>query len=153
MPSFSQTHSTTIDAAPATIHALIDDFRQWTRWSPWEGVDPDLQRTYSGAESGPGAVYDWTGNAQAGTGRMTIVSSTPEAVTVDLEFIKPFKARNTVVFALIPAGETTKVDWTMSGTRGPLMALAGKLFFDKAIGKDFDKGLASLKAEAEGSAA
>jgi hypothetical protein len=25
----------------------------------------------------------------------------------------------------------------------------GKLFFDKAIGSDFDKGLASLKREAE----
>ena len=29
------------------------------------------------------------------------------------------------------------------------MSLMGKLFFDKAIGGDFDKGLAALKQEAE----
>jgi hypothetical protein len=37
----------------------------------------------------------------------------------------------------------------MTGKRNPVMALAGKLFFDKTIAKDFDRGLASLKAAAE----
>jgi hypothetical protein len=30
------------------------------------------------------------------------------------------------------------------------MSLMGKLYFDKSIGKDFEKGLASLKSAAEG---
>ena len=46
---------------------------QWTRWSPWEDVDPDLHRAYSGAEEGVGAVYAWSGNRKAGAGRMEII--------------------------------------------------------------------------------
>lgn len=147
MPAFSQTHETTIAAPAATVHALIADFHEWLRWSPWEGLDPDLQRTYEGA--GVGATYAWSGNKQAGEGRMTFTSITPERVVVDLAFLKPFKAHNVVTFDLTPAGDGTRVAWTMSGRRTLLFAVLGKLFFDKAIAKDFRKGLASLKAAAE----
>ena len=37
----------------------------------------------------------------------------------------------------------------MSGTRGIALAILGKLFFDGMVGKDFEKGLAKLKAVAE----
>lgn len=147
MPAFSQTHETTIAAPPATVLALIDDFRQWVTWSPWEGLDPDLSRTYDGV--GVGATYSWSGNKQAGEGRMTLTSVTPSQVVVDLEFLKPFKAQNVVTFDLTPVGDGTRVAWTMSGRRNLLFAVMGALFFDKAIAKDFQKGLASLKAAAE----
>lgn len=150
MPSFSQTHETTIAASPAAVHALVADFHDWVRWSPWEGLDADLQRTYEG--SGVGATYSWAGNKQAGQGRMQFTAITPERIEVDLEFLKPFKARNDIAFDFTPIDQGTRVAWTMSGQRNPLMAVLGKLFFDKAIGKDFDKGLAALKAEAEAQA-
>lgn len=54
------------------------------------------------------------------------------------------------ITASTPDAGGTRVTWTMSGQRNPLMAVAGALFFDKAIGKDFDRGLAALKREAEG---
>lgn len=147
MPAFSHTYETTVAAPPEVVHALIGDFHEWVKWSPWEGLDPDLQRTYDGA--GVGARYAWSGNNKAGQGSMTFTSITPERVTVDLEFLKPFKARNEVVFDLTPAGSGTHVAWTMRGERNAAFAVMGKLFFDKAIGKDFTKGLASLKAAAE----
>jgi hypothetical protein len=147
MPAFSQTHETTV-AAPATaVHALIDDFHEWPRWSPWEELDPAMRRTYDGA--GVGSSYAWAGNKRAGEGRMTMRSITPEQVVVDLEFLKPFKARNVVTFDLAHAGEGTRVAWTMSGQRNVAFAVLGRLFFDKAIAKDFTRGLASLKAAAE----
>lgn len=147
MPAFAQTYETTVDAAPEVVHALIDDFHEWVKWSPWEGLDPDLQRTYDG--TGVGARYAWSGNNKAGQGSMTFTAITPERVTVDLEFLKPFKARNEVVFDLTPAGAGTHVAWTMRGERNAAFALMGRLFFDKAIGKDFTRGLAALKAAAE----
>ena len=147
MPAFSQTHETTIAASPATVHALIDDFHRWIDWSPWEGLDPDLRRTYDG--DGVGATYSWAGNKKAGEGRMTVTSITDAQVVVDLEFLKPFKAQNVVTLDLTPAGDRTRVAWTMSGERNLAFAVMGRLFFDKAIGKDFEKGLASLKAAAE----
>lgn len=149
MAGFSLSRSTRVQADVATVHALIDDFREWPKWSPWEGVDPELRRDYSGPDHGVGSTYHWSGNKKAGEGEMQIKESTPTSVVVDLEFLKPFKATNVTTFSLVPAGDATEVTWTMTGTRGALMSLMGKLFFDKAIGRDFEKGLAALKQSAE----
>ena len=149
MAGFSLSRSTRVQADVATVHALIDDFREWPKWSPWEGVDPELRRDYSGPDHGVGSTYHWSGNKKAGEGEMQIKESTPTSVVVDLEFLKPFKATNVTTFSLVPAGDATEVTWTMTGTRSALMSLMGKLFFDKAIGRDFEKGLAALKQSAE----
>ena len=149
MADFSLSRSTRIQADPARVHALVDDFREWRKWSPWEGLDPELSREYSGPDHGVGSTYHWSGNKKAGEGEMRITESTPTAVVVDLQFLKPFKASNVTTFALTPVGDATEVSWTMTGTRSAIMGLMGKAFFDKAIGADFEKGLASLKQEAE----
>ena len=62
------------------MHALINDFHEWTAWSPWEGLDPDLQRTYSGPDAGVGAHYAWQGNRKAGEGTMEITGSAPDRI-------------------------------------------------------------------------
>lgn len=149
MGSFELSRSTTTTASAPTVLALIEDFHRWVDWSPWEGLDPQMERTYSGAESGVGSHYAWSGNAKAGQGSMEITAVTPESVAVSLTFLKPFKARNRIDFRVVPEGAVTRITWTMTGQRNVLMQLLGKLFFDKAIGKDFDRGLAQLKATAE----
>ncbi|SEB28611.1 Polyketide cyclase / dehydrase and lipid transport [Nocardioides exalbidus] len=149
MADFSLSRSTRIAAEPAGVHALLDDFREWQKWSPWEGVDPDLHREYTGPDRGVGATYRWSGNKKAGEGEMRITDSSPGAVVVDLVFLKPFKATNVTTFRLVPASEATEVTWTMTGERSAIMSVMGKLFFDKAIGGDFEKGLAALKQQAE----
>ena len=150
MPDFEVVRSTTIAADPARIHALIDDFHEWPAWSPWEEVDPDMERTYSGAEKGAGAEYAWAGDRKAGVGSMRIVSSTPERIELVLAFERPMKATNTVVFELVPAGGSTQVTWRMSGTTTGLFGVVSRIFsMDKMVGKDFEKGLAKLKAAAE----
>ena len=65
---FAITRSLVMDTTPERLHELVDDFRQWRGWSPWEDLDPDLERTYSGPESGVGARYTWKGNRRAGAG-------------------------------------------------------------------------------------
>lgn len=149
MSRFTLTRATTMRTSPHRVHDLIEDFRQWRSWSPWEEVDPDLRREYTGPDRGVGARYAWAGNSKAGVGHMEITGSTPERIDIDLVFEKPFKARNDTVFTLEPQGEMTRVSWTMTGDRNPVMALMGRLYFDKAIAKDFDRGLASLRFEAE----
>jgi hypothetical protein len=149
MADFSLSRSTRVEAPAGRVHALLDDFREWQKWSPWEGLDDNMSREYSGPDHGVGSTYRWSGNKKAGEGEMTITGSTPTSVVVDLVFLKPFKATNVTRFDLVPVGESTEVTWTMTGTRNALMSVAGKLFFDKAIGKDFDRGLAGLKTRAE----
>ena len=149
MADFSLSRHTRVQAPPERVHALIDDFHEWQKWSPWEGLDPDLDRQFSGPDHGVGSRYRWAGNRKAGEGEMTIIESTPTSVAVDLVFLKPFKATNVTRFDLVLAGDATDVTWTMTGSRNAVMSVAGKLFFDKAIAKDFDRGLAGLKTQAE----
>jgi len=151
MADFEVVRSTTIAAPRERVHGLIDDFHAWRAWSPWEDVDPALRREYSGPESGVGARYAWEGNRKAGKGDMEIVGSAPERVDVRLTFEKPWKATNAVTFALEPAGDgATRVDWRMSGTTSGVAALFGRIVsMDRMVGKDFEKGLARLKATAE----
>lgn len=150
MADFAMTRSATINAPADRIRSHLNDFRDWQKWSPWEGVDPDLRRTYTGPEQGVGSHYGWAGNSKAGEGSMEIIGSSPSQVQIALKFLKPFKASNVITFDLVQAGAgATRVDWTMSGNRGLFMTLAGKLFFDKSVGKDFDRGLAQLKSASE----
>ncbi len=130
------------------MHPLVADLHAWTKWSPWEGLDADLKRTYSGSERGVGARYAWAGK-KSGGGSMHVTGATADRIDLDPDFVKPFKAHNKVVFRIEPEGNATRVTWTMSGTRNALLAVMGKLFFDSMIVKDFDKGLAKLKAAAE----
>lgn len=69
--TFRVERSATINASPAEVFAYVNDFRRWTAWSPWEGLDPNLQRTYSDNSSGKGASYSWSGNNKAGQGSMS----------------------------------------------------------------------------------
>jgi uncharacterized protein YndB with AHSA1/START domain len=134
-------------AAPAdVVFAMITDFHQWAEWSPWEKMDATMKKTYSGAPSGPGSVYEWTGNDKVGQGRMTILAVKPnEQVSIKLEFIKPWTATNQVAFDLKPASDKTKVSWSMDGQHD-FMGKAFSMFMDmdKMVGGDFEKGLAKL---------
>jgi hypothetical protein len=139
-------------AAPADrVYAEIADFRNWPHWSPWEDVDPALERTYSGSESGVGAVYAWSGNRRAGRGRMEILeANAPSHVRIDLVFEKPFKARNDTAFTIAPSGSGAQVTWTMTGRRTLATKVIG-IFrsMDSFLGPDFERGLAQLKATVE----
>ena len=85
MADFSLSRSTRIQAAPSRVHPLLDDFREWQKWSPWEGLDPDLKRDFSGPDHGVGSTYRWSGNKKAGEGEMRMTASSPVAVAVDLD--------------------------------------------------------------------
>jgi hypothetical protein len=153
--TYTVERSATVDAPPERIYSQIADFRNWTNWSPWEDVDPQLRRTYSGAESGVGAVYGWSGNRKAGQGRMEIIDATePAKVQIDLVFEKPWKARSDTVFAIEPAGSGSRVTWTMTGQKTFMTKVMGIFSsMDKMIGPDFEKGLARLKSVTEKPAA
>jgi hypothetical protein len=73
--TFSVRRSTTVRALPEKIFPLINDFHRWGSWSPYEYKDPAMKRSYSGAESGKGAVYAWDGNNNVGSGRMEILDT------------------------------------------------------------------------------
>jgi uncharacterized protein YndB with AHSA1/START domain len=149
--TYTVERSTTIAAPPSRVYEEVVDFHNWTKWSPWEDLDPALKRDYSGTESGAGAVYAWSGNRKAGQGRMTITEATaPSRVRIDVLFEKPFKARNDTLLAIQPDGEGSRVTWTMTGKKTLVTRVMG-IFksMDSLIGPDFEKGLARLKTTTE----
>lgn len=143
--------STEIHAPAERVFTLLEDFHRWQEWSPWEELDPQLERKYSGATSGVGAIYDWSGNKKIGAGRMEILeTSGAHQLAISLEFYRPMRAHNSVHFVLLPQEHCTQVRWSMEGNQpfmGKLMGLVCDM--DKMVGKDFEKGLSKLKALSE----
>lgn len=151
--SFTVRRSAVMQAPAERIFPWINNFQQWTKWSPWENRDPALKRTYSGSDSGKGAVYAWDGNKNVGSGRMEILdASSPSKIVIKLDFFKPFEAHNTAEFTFAPERDASATDviWIMRG-RSSFMSKVMQVFmnFDAMIGRDFEVGLANLKKLAE----
>ena len=143
--------ATSIKAPADRIFPMINDFRQWRTWSPYENKDPAMNRTYEGTENGKGAVYAWDGNNNVGSGRMEILeTAVPSKITIKLDFFKPFEGHNTAEFTMLPQGDVTNLTWTMSGP-AVFMSKLMQVFMnlDHMIGRDFEVGLANLKKLAE----
>ncbi|MBS0364140.1 MAG: SRPBCC family protein [Proteobacteria bacterium] len=148
--SFRIARSIHIDAPASEIYPHIDDFRAWSGWSPFEKMDPDLQKTYAGAARGVGAQYAWAGR-KAGSGSMEITeAAAPSKVVIDLKFTKPFKANNVAEFTVEPDGSGSKVTWAMSGPHTFMSKLMHAVFpMEKMVGPQFDDGLRMLKGLSE----
>ncbi|MBM9499183.1 SRPBCC family protein [Leptospira sp. 201903071] len=149
---FRYQRSISIQAPPEKVFPLINDFRTWAKWSPWENVDPSMKKTYSGPANGVGTIYEWDGNKNIGKGRMEITNSnSPSKITIQLDFIAPFEAHNTAEFTLDKKGDSTQVTWVMFGKNQFISKVMGLfLNMDEMIGKQFETGLNNLKTIGEG---
>ena len=135
--TFRVERKVSIKAPPEKIYALIEDLHAWGAWSPYEKKDPAMQRTFSGAASGKGAIYEWDGNKNVGKGRMEITdTSPPSKIVIKLDFIRPFEGHNIAEFTLEPQGDATNVTWAMHGP-APFISKLMQVFInmDAMIGK------------------
>jgi uncharacterized protein YndB with AHSA1/START domain len=149
--TFRVQRTASIKAPPEKIFPLINDFKEWPVWSPYEKKDPAMKRSYGAVTAGKGATYGWQGDKNVGQGSMAILEAAPPSkVVIKLDFLKPFEAHNTGEFILEPKGDTTSVTWAIYGP-APYMSKVISTFvdMDNMIGKDFEQGLASLKAAVE----
>ena len=149
--TFRVQRSASIRASADKIHPLISDMRRFNTWNPYNKKDPNVKGSYRGPSSGPGAGYDFEGNKDVGKGSIQIVEPvTPTRVSMKLDMIEPFEGHNRVEFTLAPRGDSTEVTWAIHGP-SPFMAKLMGIFFDmdRMIGRDFEAGLADLKAAAE----
>lgn len=149
--TFRVQRAVVVNAGADKIFPLIDDFRQWALWSPYENKDPMMKRTFGATTKGRGATYAWDGNGEVGAGDMTIIDSAPASrVAIKLNMVKPISASNDVSFTLQPQGDATQVTWSMQGP-APFISKVMQVFvnMDKMVGGDFEVGLAKLKSAAE----
>jgi len=149
--TFHVQRSINIQAPPEKIFGVLNDFHQSASWSPYEKKDPAMKRAFSGPESGKGAVYQFEGNKEVGKGRLTITDTTPPSkVVLALDMDEPFEGHNIVEYTLDANAGSTNVTWAIHGQQ-PYIGKVMSLFIDcdKMIGKDFEVGLANLKALSE----
>ena len=138
-----------IDTHPATVFALVNDFRRYSDWSPWVQTDSNARISYSGSERGEGAIMTWDG-AIIGSGSQRIVTSQPhELVEIVMNPGESGEARSW--FRLGPGVGTTQVVWGFETDHG--MNIVGRYFasmLSGVVARDFQNGLVNLKALAEG---
>lgn len=149
--TYRVTRSVVIVAPAPAIFPDVNDLHRWRDWSPYEKVDPAMQRAFEGPASGVGAVYSWAGNNDVGSGKMTIVESrASELIRIKLEFFKPMAGQGEAVFTFVPEAGATRVTWEMRGDKNYLSKVICMFMnMDKMIGGQFEEGLAALKAQAE----
>jgi len=149
--TFRIERSALISAPAEAVFGLVNDFHKWPQWSPWEKLDPNMTRTFSGANAGVGAVYSWSGNSKAGEGSMRIKDSNPsQRIALDLDFVRPFKASNVSEFTFTPSAGGVQVTWVLTGVNTiPSKAFSLVANMDKLVGKDFEQGLGNLKSVSE----
>ena len=138
--------SATIEAPPEKVFTTLNSFKQFNEWSPWAEIDPDAKYTYAGPASGVGARMNWVGNASVGSGSQEILESVPDTRIVNALDFGGSKAKATYV--LSPEGEGTRITWSLDSEHGynPINRWFGALALDKMIGRDYENGLAKLKA-------
>lgn len=149
--NFRVERSTMIKAPPERVFALINDFHNFSVWSPWERLDPDMTRSITGSATGKGAIYEWSGNLKAGAGRMEILESTSSSrVRMRLDFARRIFSTNTAEYTLAAHGDSTKVTWVMYGP-SPFLSKVVQVYrtMDEMIGDDLAKGLVAMKTAAE----
>jgi uncharacterized protein YndB with AHSA1/START domain len=149
---FAVSRTAKIAAPPQDVFGHVNNLKKWDAWSPWAKLDPNAKVAFEGPEAGKGAAFSWSGNEQIGVGRMTVAESRPaELVALDVAFTEPMEGKSTSEFAFKPDGNQTEVTWTMRGHNN----FVGKAFClimngEKMMGGEMEKGLANLKAVAEG---
>ena len=148
--SFRVQRTASIKAPPDKIFPLINDFKAWSVWSPYEKKDLSMKKSFGAVTAGKGATYAWEGDKNVGQGSMEMLESSPQKVLIKLDFAKPFEAHNMAEFILVPKGDTTDVTWAIYGPSPYMSKVIGTFMnLDNMIGRDFEKGLADLKATTE----
>jgi uncharacterized protein YndB with AHSA1/START domain len=149
--TFRVERTAAIKAPPEKIFPFLNDFHKGQEWSPYEKKDPAMKRTYSGAPSGKGSVYEFEGNRNVGAGRLEIIdAAAPSRVVIILDMRKPFEGRKTIEYTLEQKGDRTNFTWAVHGPLtypGKVMCLFVNM--DRMMGRDFEAGIASLTALAE----
>jgi uncharacterized protein YndB with AHSA1/START domain len=151
---FRVERSATLSPSPAALFEQVNNHHKFAVWNPFMKLDPNVRNTYSGPESGVGAVCSWEGNNDVGAGSCTIIESQPgELVRCRMDWKRPMEGTATVDFTFKPEGGKTVVTWAMYG-KNNLMGRVMSVFMncDKICGPQFEKGLADLGTVAASSA-
>lgn len=133
-----------IESPAEKVYNIVSDFNHWTAWSPWLIMEPEAKVEV--AEDAK--FYRWEGK-RVGSGQMKITDEKEnKELTIDLNFLKPWKSYAKVKFEIEPKGEKTELTWYMDSSL-PFFMFWMKKQMEAFVGNDYERGLALLKDYAE----
>ena len=138
--------TTVIKAAPEIVFGQINILKNWEQWSPWHKIDPKMKLEYNEIPSGKGASYSWkSDDKNVGNGKLTITRIVPyDTIDVEMNFME--QGVSFGGYYLKKVDSTVHLTWWMKADMGnnPIGRWMG-LFMNRLVGKDFEKGLDSIK--------
>ncbi len=146
--NYDVSRSIEINRPKSVVFDYLKSLKRQDEWSPWGKRDPNMVRDFKGTDGEVGAISRWKGNKEVGEGEQEITNIVEgERIESELRFLKPFKSTSEAYIATKEVEkEMTKVVWGFSGkNQFPMSIMMLFMNMDKAIGKDFEEGLASLK--------
>jgi len=130
------------------VYDYLKFIRNQDEWSPWKKKDPDMKQEQEGIDGEIGFIVKWFGNKEVGEGEQEIKHlAENESILTELRFIKPWKSQSDGYFKMEEREDgQTKLTWGFAGrNKFPFHIMMIFFNMEKAVGKDFDEGLASLK--------
>jgi len=147
--SYRVERSAVIAATPDVVWPYTSSLKKYQEWSPWAKKDTNMVLEYTGTDGTVGSGLKWEGNKDVDKGEQTLTSLVPgKSSETQLKFYMPWGVgESTSYMNLEPVPEGTKMTWGIKGDND----FIGKIFdslmnMDKAMGKDFEEGLANLQA-------
>jgi effector-binding domain-containing protein len=141
-----------IKTPKSLIYNYARYFKNFSEWSPWQVLDPNMTITIGGTDGMPGATYNWKGNKKIGAGTQTITAITPDQITTNIDLEHTFDGVATMSFE--DKGGSTWVKWSYDLTIDfPWNGFAMLTDVDAFVGVDFQRGLENLKKVCEEKAA
>ncbi len=148
--SYHIERSIAIDAPKNLVYDQIRLFKNFHDWSPWSKLDTTMILTYSGTDGEVGATYSWKGNDDAGEGKQTIKTLSPDRIELLMEIVKPLEISIPAYFNVTGDAEKTNVTWAIE-LQLPFPSNVWAMFtdIDNAMGTDYAHGLGFLKRRCE----
>ncbi len=142
--------SAIVRAEQAEVFALVSDYRQFNRWSPWAERDPETEYEFSGPATGMGAKMSWRSeDPNVGNGAQEIVEIQPDTMVRSKLTFEGFDTPSYATFALEPTDDGTQVTWSFDANMDTMVGRYMGLMMDKWVGADYERGLVRLKELAD----
>lgn len=138
-----------INRSVSDVFEYIRFVKNQDQWGPWNSRDPEMKQTQTGIDGTVGFINKWeSDHKQVGHGEQEIIRiDEGSSMETELRFLKPWKSVSQGYIRTSDVGPgKTEVTWGFHGNNKIPMNIM-MLFFnmDKAVGKDFEEGLANLK--------
>lgn len=138
-----------INKPRSEVFAYAKLIKNQNDWGPWAKRDPAMKQEFTGTDGTVGFTSKWVGNTEVGTGEQVIKRVVEnERVDTELKFMEPMESKADAYLVTEEAGaDKTKVKWGFKTSMPrPMNVFTLVMDMDAMIGKDYEDGLANMKA-------